>query len=203
MVNSIEGENSVAVGEKKEELVPPVFAADLAPNIRAGFDSTCDFILRSHAALTAQIAQLATRIDAMGDATARAPVQPPLAAQPATWFHAALLKFMIIDLWHPLMKENSPMTLIMYHNNDSLLLVLQVLIVYSNMIVTVLAMLVVFHLMMVVLDASNCPYLLFPVTADLMIIWSGRCAWTRFLLLIFIPRRRDFNLLLLNSPVMC
>jgi hypothetical protein len=44
-----------------------------------------------------------------------------------------------------------------------------VLIVYSNMIVTVLAMLVMFHLMMVVLDASNCPYLLFPVTADLTI----------------------------------
>jgi hypothetical protein len=82
MVNSIEGENSIAAGEKKEELVPPIFAADLAPNIRAGFDSTCDFILRSHATLTAQIAQLATRIDAMGDATARAPMQPPLIAQP-------------------------------------------------------------------------------------------------------------------------
>jgi hypothetical protein len=82
MVNSIEGENSVAAGEKKEELVPPVFATDLAPNVRAGFDSMCDFIMRSHAALTAQIAQLATRIDAMGDATTRAPVQPPPAAQP-------------------------------------------------------------------------------------------------------------------------
>jgi hypothetical protein len=81
----------------------------------------------------------------------------------------------------------------MYHNNDSLLLVLQVLIVYIHMIVTVLAMLVVFHLMMVVLDASNCPYLLFPVTADLTIIWSGRCAWIRFLLLIITLRRRDFN----------
>jgi hypothetical protein len=82
MMNSVDGENSVAAGEKKVELVPPVFAADLAPNIWAGFDSTCDFILRSHAALTAQIASLATRIDAMGDATARAPVQPPPAAQP-------------------------------------------------------------------------------------------------------------------------
>jgi hypothetical protein len=51
MVNSIDGENSVAAGEKKEELVPPVFDVDLVPNIRAGFDSTCDFILRSHAAL--------------------------------------------------------------------------------------------------------------------------------------------------------
>jgi hypothetical protein len=81
MVNSVDGENSVAAGEKKEELVPPVFAADLAPNVRAGFDSMCDFILRSHAALTSQIAQLATRIDAMRDATGRAPVQPPLAAQ--------------------------------------------------------------------------------------------------------------------------
>jgi hypothetical protein len=110
---------------------------------------------------------------------------------------------MIIDPWHPLMTENLTMTLIMYHNNDSLLLVLQVLIVYSHMIVTVLAMLVVFRLMTVVLDASNCPSFLFPVTADLTIIWSGRCAWTRFLLLIFTPRRRDFNLLLLNSPVMC
>jgi hypothetical protein len=108
------------------------------------------------------------------------PCSPLLLHNLATWYHAALLQFMIIDLWHPLMKENLPMTLIMYHNNDSLLLVLQVLIVYSHMIVTVLAMLVVFHLMMVVLDASNCPYLLFPVTADLTIIWSGRCAWIRF-----------------------
>jgi hypothetical protein len=91
----------------------------------------------------------------------------------------------------------------MHHHNDSLLLVLQVLIVYSHMIMTVLAMLVVFHLMMVVLDASNCPYLLFPVIADLMITWSGRCAWIRFLLLIITLRRRDFNWLLLNSPVMC
>jgi hypothetical protein len=56
MVNSIDGENSVAAGEKKEELVPRIFAVDLAPNVRAGFDSTCDFIMRSHAALTAQIA---------------------------------------------------------------------------------------------------------------------------------------------------
>jgi hypothetical protein len=56
MVKSVEGDNSVAAREKKEELVPPVFAADLAPNVRAGFDSTCDFILRSYAALTAQIA---------------------------------------------------------------------------------------------------------------------------------------------------
>jgi hypothetical protein len=131
------------------------------------------------------------------------PCSPLLLHTLATWFHAALLKFMIIDPWHPLMKENVPMTLIMNHNNDSLLLGLQVLIVYSHMIVTVLAMLVVFNLMMVVLDASNCPYHLFLVTADLTIIWSGRCAWIRFLLLIITPRRRDFNLLLLNSAVMC
>jgi hypothetical protein len=82
LVQSVEGNNSVADGEKIEELVPPIFTTDLAPNVWVGFDSTCDFIMRSHAALTAQIAQLATRIDAMGDTTARAPVQPPPAAQP-------------------------------------------------------------------------------------------------------------------------
>jgi hypothetical protein len=82
MVKSVEGDNSVADGEKIEELVPPSCATDLAPNVQAGFDSTCDFILRSHAALATQIAQLATWIDAMGDATARAPVQTPPAAQP-------------------------------------------------------------------------------------------------------------------------
>jgi hypothetical protein len=37
--------------EKIEDLVTPIFAADLAPNVRAGVDSTCDFILHSHAAL--------------------------------------------------------------------------------------------------------------------------------------------------------
>jgi hypothetical protein len=82
MVNSVEGDNSVPAGDIPMELVPPVFTEDLAPNIRAGFDSTCDFILWSHAALTAQIAQLATRIDAMGDPIARAPMQPPPATQP-------------------------------------------------------------------------------------------------------------------------
>jgi hypothetical protein len=82
MLNLANGENSVAAGEELKELVPPTFAKDLAPTVRAGFDSTGDFILRSHAALTAQIAQLATRIDAMGDATAHAPMQPPLATQP-------------------------------------------------------------------------------------------------------------------------
>jgi hypothetical protein len=76
----VEGDNSVA-DEKIEELVPPIFVADLAPNVWAGFDSTCEFILWSHAALTAQITQLATRIDAMGNAIARAPVQSPPAAQ--------------------------------------------------------------------------------------------------------------------------
>jgi hypothetical protein len=49
MVNSANGENSVAAAEDTMELVPPTFALDLAPNVRAGFDSTCDFILRSHA----------------------------------------------------------------------------------------------------------------------------------------------------------
>jgi hypothetical protein len=34
MVKSVEGDNSVADGEKIEELVPPLFAADLAPNVR-------------------------------------------------------------------------------------------------------------------------------------------------------------------------
>jgi hypothetical protein len=44
MVNSVDGENFVAAGEKKEELVPPVFAANQAPNVRAGFDNTCVYI---------------------------------------------------------------------------------------------------------------------------------------------------------------
>jgi hypothetical protein len=33
MVKSVEGDNSVA-DEKIEELVPPIFVADLAPNVR-------------------------------------------------------------------------------------------------------------------------------------------------------------------------
>jgi hypothetical protein len=41
MVNSKLGKNSMAAEEKKAELVPPIFAADLAPNVRAGFDNTC------------------------------------------------------------------------------------------------------------------------------------------------------------------
>ena len=82
MVNSVQGDNSEAAGEKKEELVLPVFDPELAPNVLAGFDSTCALILQSHKALSAQIAQLATRVDALCDVPARAPVQPPPAAQP-------------------------------------------------------------------------------------------------------------------------
>jgi hypothetical protein len=44
MVKSVEEDNSVADGEKIKELVPPIFTTDLAPNVRAGFDSTCDYI---------------------------------------------------------------------------------------------------------------------------------------------------------------
>ena len=82
MVNSVQGDNSEAAGEKKEELVLPVFDPELAPNVRAGFDSTCALILQSHKALSAQIAQLATRVDALCDVPARAPVQPSPTAQP-------------------------------------------------------------------------------------------------------------------------
>jgi hypothetical protein len=131
------------------------------------------------------------------------PCSPLLLHNLGTWYNTALLNIMVIDPWHPLMMENLPMMLITHHNNNHLLLILQELLVYSHMIVTVLAMLVMFRLMTVVLDASNCPYLLFSVITNLKIIWSGRCAWTRFLLLIITLRRRDFNLLLLNSPVMC
>jgi hypothetical protein len=122
-------------------------------------------------------------------------VHPVLLHNLATWYNATLLNIMVIDPWHPLMMVNLRMTRIMHHNSDRLLIVLLVLIMYNHMIMTVLAMLVVFHLMMVVLDASNCPYLLFLVTADLKIIWSGRCVWIRFLLPITILRRRDSNFL--------
>lgn len=72
----------MAAADEPRELAPPVFAEDLAPNVRAGFDSTCDFIRRSHAALTEQIAQLATRIDALGDAPARAQPQDVVHRRP-------------------------------------------------------------------------------------------------------------------------
>ena len=79
------GDNSVADGgEPKEpfELELPNFAEDLATNVKAGFDSTCQLIVQSHAALAAQIAKLSTRIDALGDAPAVAPAPPPPVAQP-------------------------------------------------------------------------------------------------------------------------
>ena len=94
------------------------------------------------------------------------------------------------------------MMLIMYHTSDRWLVRL-VLFVYRYRIVIVLVTLLVFHLMMVVLDVSNCPYLHSPVTVVLMIIWSGRCVWIRFFLPTIIVKRRDFNLPQLNSQVMC
>ena len=74
------GENSVAAGgapKELEELAPPTFAEDWEPNVKAGFENTCDFILWSHVALSEQIAKLSTRIDALGDAPAAAPMPPP------------------------------------------------------------------------------------------------------------------------------
>jgi hypothetical protein len=65
------------------------------------------------------------------------PCSPLLLHNLVPWYNAALLNIMILDKLHPLMTENLTMTLIMHHNNDSSLLVLQVLIVYSHMIVTV------------------------------------------------------------------
>ena len=81
MANSVDGSNSIATGEKKADLVRPVFAEDLAPNVRAGFDSTCDYIKQSHDSL-AVIAGLSTRIDALGDVVPHAQVQLPPLAQP-------------------------------------------------------------------------------------------------------------------------
>ena len=72
MANSVDGSNSVAAGEKKADLVRPVFAEDLAPNVRSGFDSMCDYIKQSHDSLAVLIAVLSTRIDALGDVVPRA-----------------------------------------------------------------------------------------------------------------------------------
>jgi hypothetical protein len=71
MVNSANGENSVPAGEKKEELVPPVFAADLAPNVRASFDNTCVYIKECTDALEerlhSKLEAITSRLDALTD----------------------------------------------------------------------------------------------------------------------------------------
>jgi hypothetical protein len=71
MVNSVDGENSVAAGEKKKELVPPVFAADLSPNVHAGFDNTCVYINNCIDALeerlNGKLEAITSRLDALTD----------------------------------------------------------------------------------------------------------------------------------------
>jgi hypothetical protein len=52
------------------------------------------------------------------------PCSPRLLHNLVTWYNAALLNIMVLDKWHPYMKENLPMMLITHHNNDRLLLIL-------------------------------------------------------------------------------
>jgi hypothetical protein len=52
------------------------------------------------------------------------PCSPLLLHNLAPWYNAAPLNIMILNKWHPLLKENLPMTLITHHNNDHLLLIL-------------------------------------------------------------------------------
>jgi hypothetical protein len=71
MVNSVDGENSIAAREKKEELVLPVFAADLSPNVCAGFDNTCVYIKDCTDALeeklNSKLEAITSRLDALTD----------------------------------------------------------------------------------------------------------------------------------------
>lgn len=117
-----------------------------------------------------------------------------------TWFIADLLTSKIVTKWATPLMESLTM---MHPNNIRLLLVLQALFVDNHMVVIRLVMLFAFNMMMVVLGISNCPYLRSRVIVDRKIIWSGRCAWIRFLHPIITVRSGDFNLLQLNSPVMC
>jgi hypothetical protein len=89
MVNSVEGENSIAAGEKKNELVPPIFAADLAPIVRAGFDNTCVYIKDCTDALeerlNSKLEAITSRLDALTDN----PINPLVREEPQ---HAAPLR---------------------------------------------------------------------------------------------------------------
>lgn len=136
----------------------------------AGFDSTCDFIRRSHAALTEQIAQLATRIDALGDAPARAQPQDVVHRRPTDQQNRHLVGYAAdgeLDYdapkQHPFVARPAGA------------------LSGQHMVVIRLVMLFAFNMMMVVLGISNCPYLRSRVIVDRKIIWSGRCAWIRFL----------------------
>jgi hypothetical protein len=70
-VNSANGENLVAAGEKKDQLVPPIFAADLASNVGASFDNTCVYIKDCTDAfeerLHSKLEAITSRLDALTD----------------------------------------------------------------------------------------------------------------------------------------
>jgi hypothetical protein len=71
MVNSKWGKNSMAAEEKTAELVPPIFAADLAPNVRASFDNICVYIKDCTDALEerlhSKLEAITSRLDALMD----------------------------------------------------------------------------------------------------------------------------------------
>jgi hypothetical protein len=160
MVNSIDGENSVATGEKKEELVPPVFAADLAPNVRASFDNTCVYIKDYTDALgerlNRKLEAITSRLDALTDNLIN-----PLAREET--HHAAPLRDVPpqrdghVDVlarrpFHRYMEVLLlilRMMLVMHHDNLTLMLVVQLLFVLFLLIEVVLVMLLVYHWMMV------------------------------------------------------
>ena len=59
-----------------------VYSAGLHPDVRAGFDLTCDYVKRSHDRLEHRLDELVTRIDALADLIHHPPA-PPAPPPPA------------------------------------------------------------------------------------------------------------------------
>ena len=89
MADSVVAQNSAAAASgvelKPKEVALPVYADDLADNVRAGFDSTCVYIKDCSDALEERLNKkldaITSRLDALTDAVAnqQARVDPPAA----------------------------------------------------------------------------------------------------------------------------
>jgi hypothetical protein len=186
MPSSIIAENSTGAASKAKEVTLPVYADDLADNVRAGFDNTCVYIKDCTYALeerlNSKLEAITSRLDALMDNI----INPLAKKSPIMLLHYGMchhnemdmLMFLLAVPFHRYMEVLLlilRMMLVMHHDSLTLMLVVQLLFMLFLSIEVVLVMLLVYHWMMV-LGVLKFRYNHYLVQAVLRIIWSGRCA---------------------------
>ena len=69
-------DSSVNQSADLDAVALPVYSDGLHPEVRTGFDLTCDYVKRSHDRLEHRLDELVTRIDALTDLIHHPPASP-------------------------------------------------------------------------------------------------------------------------------